>query len=378
MAEWRLVKWKDLFVDIYSFEWAYPGEGFWTSVQDPQDALILLRYKNTREEEEHYICHLKDYCKWEKMNNPPQLEWDKDWSKRSLRGVLTVFSDVFGAWKPPISGDDWEFMDPDEIKEAMEYNSAGIEYNDKQEQFLEHLPEGFKEVCKEARRACDFSYVKFAMWSAEESVKKWNKEISEWRPVPDKIMGNLRELAKKAGKALPEEVELLDFEQMGERVKKAFSLACKAHKDQKDKAGQDYILHPMKVASTLEGEESAIIVALLHDVVEDTNVTEKKLKAMKFLTEEEITALWRLTCRREQSRAQYVHDIPKSELAKKVAIPALLHNADFRRITNLQQKDLRRAWKYIQALRWLLSNTKKTPFAIDRILDTSWNSPQEC
>ena len=57
----------------------------------------------------------------------------------------------------------------------------------------------------------------------------------------------------------------------------AFQIAKKAHSKQVDKAGKDYILHPMKVASYMDTDTEKA-VAYLHDVLEDTNVTEDELR----------------------------------------------------------------------------------------------------
>ena len=59
----------------------------------------------------------------------------------------------------------------------------------------------------------------------------------------------------------------------------AFQIAKKAHSKQVDKAGKDYILHPMKVASYMDTDTEKA-VAYLHDVLEDTNVTEDELRNM--------------------------------------------------------------------------------------------------
>ena len=76
------------------------------------------------------------------------------------------------------------------------------------------------------------------------------------------------------------------------RIRKAFEIAKTAHKGQVDKAGVDYIYHPMSVAFNVgSGDESSIIVALLHDVVEDTNYTFDELKNKVPLTDEELHAL---------------------------------------------------------------------------------------
>lgn len=57
---------------------------------------------------------------------------------------------------------------------------------------------------------------------------------------------------------------------------KAFFIMLKAHKGQKDKADKIYIFHPIKVALMSKGYKTKI-VALLHDVVEDSNITIKEL-----------------------------------------------------------------------------------------------------
>ena len=63
---------------------------------------------------------------------------------------------------------------------------------------------------------------------------------------------------------------MLDFENhKNSRVRQAYKIAQEAHKHQKDKAGADYINHPMMVASNVGNDVSAIILALLHDVIED-------------------------------------------------------------------------------------------------------------
>jgi GTP diphosphokinase / guanosine-3',5'-bis(diphosphate) 3'-diphosphatase len=72
-------------------------------------------------------------------------------------------------------------------------------------------------------------------------------------------------------------------------IEKALQIAAKAHEPQVDKHGQPYILHPLRVMSAVEGEE-ARIVAILHDVIEDTSVTADDLRREGF--GEEVMAAW--------------------------------------------------------------------------------------
>ena len=64
----------------------------------------------------------------------------------------------------------------------------------------------------------------------------------------------------------------------------AYDIALKAHKGQKDKGGEDYFKHPLAVSNKLSGEKDKI-VALLHDVIEDTDVTVNDLREAGFSDE---------------------------------------------------------------------------------------------
>lgn len=66
-----------------------------------------------------------------------------------------------------------------------------------------------------------------------------------------------------------------------ETIEKAYSVAREAHKDQKRKSGEPYIIHPICVAiilADLELDVESIAAGLLHDVVEDTSVSEEELE----------------------------------------------------------------------------------------------------
>ena len=60
-------------------------------------------------------------------------------------------------------------------------------------------------------------------------------------------------------------------------TRKAMNIAYNAHMGQYDKSGIPYIFHPMHLAEQMDTEEECI-VALLHDVVEDTDVTFEELE----------------------------------------------------------------------------------------------------
>lgn len=133
-----------------------------------------------------------------------------------------------------------------------------------------------------------------------------------------------------------------------EMIKQAMSLAYNAHKGQLDKSGYPYIAHPLHLAESMN-DEASTIVALLHDVVEDTEVTFEELENMGIKTDI-ITALKLLTHDKTVPYMSYINEIKSNSLARKVKIADLKHNSDLTRFNNVTEKDLKRAEKYKAAL----------------------------
>ena len=134
------------------------------------------------------------------------------------------------------------------------------------------------------------------------------------------------------------------------RVRKAFAVARAAHAGQVDKGGVAYINHPLTVAANVGEDTSAIIVALLHDTVEDSAITLDELQAEIPLTAAESEALRLLTHDDATPYLEYVAQIKTNALAAKVKIADLKHNADLSRIPEHTAKDLERVAKYRRAL----------------------------
>ena len=134
------------------------------------------------------------------------------------------------------------------------------------------------------------------------------------------------------------------------RIRKAFEVAKQAHAGQVDKSGVDYINHPLTVASNVGDDVSAIIVALLHDVAEDTAKTLDDLHTEIPLTAEEFQALKLLTHDDATPYLEYVKRISNDKLAAKVKAADLHHNSDLSRLKNPAAKDLERVEKYRRAL----------------------------
>ncbi len=136
-----------------------------------------------------------------------------------------------------------------------------------------------------------------------------------------------------------------------EKIKTAMNIAFKAHLNQVDKNGYPYIAHPIHLAETMSSE-SATIVALLHDVVEDSEVTFDDIKNFGFSIEI-IEALKLLTHDKNADYTEYIKNINSNPLAKEVKIADLKHNMDLTRIENVSEKDIARASKYKKALDFL-------------------------
>jgi (p)ppGpp synthase/HD superfamily hydrolase len=127
---------------------------------------------------------------------------------------------------------------------------------------------------------------------------------------------------------------------------KAIALASEKHMGQFDKAGMPYILHPLKVMHYLKSDDLELMaIAVLHDVVEDTDVTFADLYAMGF-TPRIVETLRLLTKMPGQSLEEYVAGILKSPDAVKVKLADLRHNMDARRLKGITPKDSARMDKY--------------------------------
>ena len=128
----------------------------------------------------------------------------------------------------------------------------------------------------------------------------------------------------------------------------ALSIARKAHEGQLDKAGVDYIEHPIYVASQVDTEEEKA-VALLHDVIEDSLVSAEGL-LQAGLPETVVTAVQVLTKKKEQDYQTYLETVKKNPLARVVKLADLKHNSDLSRLSSITEKDRERLKKYKKAL----------------------------
>lgn len=131
-------------------------------------------------------------------------------------------------------------------------------------------------------------------------------------------------------------------------LEKAIEIATKAHAGQTDKGGAPYILHPVAVALGMNTTEQKIL-AYLHDVIEDTDITTEDLLTAGF-PDNIVEAIKVITKKSGMPYMDYLQAVKKNELARAVKILDIKHNMDLSRIANPTQKDFDRLEKYKKAL----------------------------
>lgn len=128
----------------------------------------------------------------------------------------------------------------------------------------------------------------------------------------------------------------------------AIQIAAKAHSGQVDKGGHPYILHPLRVMLSMDSL-SERIAAVLHDVVEDTDLKISDI-ASKGFTPEVVSAIRALTKRSDESRIEAAYRAASNPIAKAVKIADVLDNMDISRIKNPTKKDIDRVGEYKEVL----------------------------
>ena len=141
---------------------------------------------------------------------------------------------------------------------------------------------------------------------------------------------------------------------------KALEIAYKAHFGQLDKGGSPYILHPIRVALHCQTEDEKI-VALLHDVVEDTAMTFEDLKAEGF-NDKLLEALKCLTKEEGEDYKTFIERVSTNHLATKVKIQDLKDNMD---VTRLNGKTHWKLETYKEALEYLERRSNKKVLYVD-------------
>lgn len=133
-------------------------------------------------------------------------------------------------------------------------------------------------------------------------------------------------------------------------VDKAISFAAKWHEGQKDTWGDPYILHVLQVMMKMDTEAERI-VAVLHDILEDTGCNDKELVEIG-ISEQMLEAIKCLTKDKDEDYLLMIERIKLNPIARKVKIADLEHNMEIKRLKNrrnLEEKDMNRLKKYLTA-----------------------------
>src|SRR4030042_3566892 len=132
----------------------------------------------------------------------------------------------------------------------------------------------------------------------------------------------------------------------------AISFAAKAHRRHKDKAGAVYILNPLRIMLRMKTKDERI-VAVLHDVVEDTRYTLEDLRKAGY-SGKILRSLGYLTRRDGEEYEEFIKRVKHNPLARKVKIADLKDNLDLKRIRKPKKRDFIRMEKYCRALSELI------------------------
>lgn len=140
-------------------------------------------------------------------------------------------------------------------------------------------------------------------------------------------------------------------------LEKAIEIAVEAHRGQIDKAGKEYILHPMRVM--LRGRnDTEMIVGILHDVVEDTPITIDMLRLEGF-SDDILTAIECVTKRRGESYGTFIDRVLTNPLATQVKLYDMEDNMNRDRIPYPTPKDEARFRKYEKYHKVILQQLKE-------------------
>jgi (p)ppGpp synthase/HD superfamily hydrolase len=134
-------------------------------------------------------------------------------------------------------------------------------------------------------------------------------------------------------------------------LERAIEIAAKAHAGQVDKAGQPYVLHPLRMMLAVTTPE-ARMAAVLHDVVEDTAVTLEELRDEGFPAAV-ISAVEALTKRDGEDYETFIRRVAPNPIAREVKLADLRDNSDLSRILEPTERDRERIAKYRRAITYL-------------------------
>ena len=144
---------------------------------------------------------------------------------------------------------------------------------------------------------------------------------------------------------------------LNQQLEIAIGLAVEFHKGQIDKGGNAYLLHVLEVMNNVSSIE-AKIVAVLHDILEDTDCTDFVLKTEGI--DDNLVESVNILTHKNGSYMDYISEVSKNKIAKEVKIADLRVNMDLTRLNrNITNKDLERNKKYMEAYYFLNNHIVK-------------------
>lgn len=135
-------------------------------------------------------------------------------------------------------------------------------------------------------------------------------------------------------------------------LERALVIAAQAHQGALDKGGAPYILHPLRLMHQMTTTNERI-VAILHDVVEDSPWSLDALRAEGF-SEDVVSAVDGLTRREGETYDDFITRGSANPLARRVKLADIEDNMDLRRLREIGEKDLERLQRYQRARKAIL------------------------
>lgn len=141
---------------------------------------------------------------------------------------------------------------------------------------------------------------------------------------------------------------MMNFDELRE---KAMQIAIKVHRGQLDKGGNDYINHPIRVSENCSLDEEKV-VALLHDTIEDGDITADYL-LMQGFPHDIVDAVLSVSRKRGEDYFDFIQRCKANPIGRRVKIADLKDNMDITRLNELTEKDIERLKKYHKAYKML-------------------------
>ena len=134
-------------------------------------------------------------------------------------------------------------------------------------------------------------------------------------------------------------------------LRECIAFASEKHRGQKDRSGREYIHHPMYVM-VYQKSLDAKKVAILHDVIEDTDATYQDLEDLG-CSSKVIEAIRAITKIKGEGYQDYLERVKHNKLATAVKIQDIRQNMDLSRLNKISDKDIERTLRYAKAMQYL-------------------------